>query len=203
MLCFTPMNWLAKRFFEGLLVVVPVAVTAYIVWTVVSTVDGWLPLPIPGVGLALTLVFITLVGFIASRTLGRKAFDLLERGLSRLPVVKLLYSSLHDLLNAFVGDKRTFNKPVLIDLVREPGVKVLGFVTCTRFDDARLEGHVAVYVPQSYGFAGNLLIVPKERVRPVDADGASFMAFIVSGGVAEMKAARTMIDQPLFRQHRR
>src|SRR4029077_18247508 len=103
------MNWLVKTFLKGLLVIVPIAVTGYVVWAVVSTVDGWLPLHVPGAGLAITVLFVLLVGVVASRTLGRKAFDLLERGLKRVPVVKLLYSSLRDLLDAFVGDKRSFD----------------------------------------------------------------------------------------------
>lgn len=192
------MNWLAKTFLQGLLVVVPIAVTGYIVWAVVSTVDGWLPLHVPGAGLALTVLFILLIGFVASRAVGRKAFQLLERGLKRVPVVKLLYSSLRDLLNAFVGDKRSFDTPVFVDLMPEQGIKVLGFVTCKRFPDVKLVGHVAVYVPQSYNFAGYLLVVPRERVHALDADGASCMAFVVSGGVAEMGAARTILDAPLF-----
>lgn len=194
------MNWLAKTFLKGLLVVVPIAVTAYVVWFVVSTVDGWLPLHVPGAGLALTVAFILLVGFAASRAVGRKAFDMLEHALKRVPVVKLLYSSLRNLLNAFVGDKRSFDTPVVVDLVEGRGIKVLGFVTCKRFADPNLVGHVAVYVPQSYNFAGYLLVVPKDRVHPVDADGASCMAFIVSGGVAEMSAARTILETPLFSQ---
>ncbi len=192
------MNWLAKTFLKGLLVVVPIAVTAYVVWFVVSTVDGWLPLHVPGAGLAITVLFILLVGVVASRAFGRKAFDLLERGLKRVPIVKLLYSSLRDLLNAFVGDKRSFDRPVVVEVMPEQGIKVLGFVTCTRFADPKLVGHVAVYVPQSYNFAGYLLVVPKERVRAIDADGPSCMAFIVSGGVAEMTAARTILETPIF-----
>lgn len=196
------MNTLAKSFFQGLLITVPIAVTVWVVWLVVTTIDSWIPVPIPGLGLVIAIATITLIGFVASRAVGKKVFQLLERGMGRLPVVKLLYSSLRDLLNAFVGEKRSFDKPVAVDLV-EQGVRVLGFVTCQRFDDPALTGFVGVYVPQSYNFAGQLIVVPRTRVTPIDADGASFMAFIVSGGVAEMNAARTMIDQPLFLTQRK
>ena len=91
-----------------------------------------------------------------------------------------------------MGDKRSFDKPVMVRV--QPDLRVFGFVTCDRFDDIRLAGHVAVYLPQSYNFAGNLIIVKKEMVEPVDADSAQFMAFIVSGGVAQMNAARTQVD---------
>jgi len=112
-------------------------------------------------------------------------------------VVKLLYTSIRDLMGAFVGDKKSFDKPVMVDLTPEQGIKVLGFLTCTSFDDPKLTSYVAVYVPQSYNFAGNLLVVPRSRVQPIDADGAQFMAFIVSGGVAQMNAARTVLDGTL------
>mgnify|MGYP001544530115 FL=1 len=116
--------------------------------------------------------------------------------------MKLRYSSLRDLLNAFVGDKRSFDTPVVVDVAPDRGIKVIGFVTCKRFADPRLVGHVAVYMPQSYNFAGMLLIVPKDRVHPLDADGASCMAFVVSGGVAEMSAARTIFETPIFSQRK-
>jgi uncharacterized membrane protein len=86
----------------------------------------------------------------------------------------------------------------MVRLSADAAIKTLGFVTCSHFDDPKLEGHVAVYLPQSYNFAGNLLVVPRDRVEPIDADGAQFMAFIVSGGVASMSAASTVMDEELI-----
>ena len=74
------------------------------------------------------------------------------------------------------------------------GLKVLGFLTAESFDDPQLEGHVSVYLPESYNFAGNLIVIPRQHVQPLDAEGAEFMAFIVSGGVTAMSAAKTSID---------
>lgn len=187
------MKTLARYFFQGLLVFVPVVGSIWLVLWVLTALDGLYPLPIPGLGLALTLLLILLVGFLTSNVVGRRLIDWVEAGMKRLPVVNLLYSSLRDLLGAFVGEKRSFDKPVMVRVA--PEVRVFGFITCTRFDDVRLAGHVAVYLPQSYNFAGNLLIVKKELVEPVDADSAQFMAFIVSGGVAEMRAASTVYDE--------
>ncbi len=187
------MRTLAKYFFQGLLVFVPVVGSIWVVVWVLAVLDGLYPLPVPGLGLVITLAIITLVGFLTSNVAGRKLVEGLEAGMKRLPVVSLLYSSLRDLLGAFVGEKRSFDKPVMVTVA--PNVRVFGFITCSRFDDVRLDGHVAVYLPQSYNFAGNLLIVKKELVEPVDADSAQFMAFIVSGGVAEMRAARTVYEE--------
>ncbi len=189
------MKTIAKFFFSGLLIFVPVVGSISLVVWVLKKLDNIYPLPIPGLALVITLLFITLLGALTSNVVGRKAIEGLEAGMRRLPVVNLLYSSLKDLLGAFVGDKRSFDKPVMVTVDSAQGVRVFGFVTCDRFDDVRLAGHVAVYLPQSYNFAGNLLIVRQELVEPVDADSAQFMAFIVSGGVAEMRGARTVFDE--------
>jgi uncharacterized membrane protein len=194
------MNTLAKSFFKGLLITVPLVATVYVVYLVVTFVDGVTRAPFPGLGLVITVVFITTVGLLASNVVGTRIVEALERGITKLPVVKLLYSSMKDLMGAFVGDKKSFEHPVMVELL--PDVRVLGFVTCRHFDDPKLAGHVAVYLPQSYNFAGNLVVVPEERVHSVDADGAQFMAFIVSGGVASMNAAQTMVDEELIRKVR-
>lgn len=188
------MKTLAKYFFQGLLVCVPVVGTIALVVWVLTTLDELYPLPIPGLGIAITLLLVTLVGALTSNVVGRRVVKAVERGMKSLPVVSIIYSSLKDLLGAFVGDERSFDKPVMVRVAADSDIRVFGFVTCSRFDDVRLAGHVAVYLPQSYNFAGNLLIVPRERVEPVDADSAQFMAFIVSGGVAEMSAAKTVYD---------
>ena len=196
------MRTLLRSFFKGLLIVVPFAVTIAIVWYAVALfdgwTDGWFEAPFTGFGLLVVLVAITLIGLLASNVIGRKAVELVEKGFSNLPVVKLVYSSIKDLMGAFVGDKKTFDKPVMVRV--GDGTRVFGFVTCSRFDDPKLYDHVAVYLPQSYNFAGNLIIVHKDRVERIDADGAQFMAFIVSGGVSDMSAARTMIDGDLPRR---
>lgn len=194
------MKTLAKYFFQGLLVLVPVAGTIALVVWVLTTLDALYPFEealgvhIPGLGIAITLLVILVVGALASNVVGRRVVEWIESAMKGVPVVNIVYSSLKDLLGAFVGDKRSFDRPVMVNVAPEQGIRVFGFVTCSHFDDVRLAGHVAVYLPQSYNFAGNLLIVREELVEPVDADSAQFMAFIVSGGVAEMSAARTVHD---------
>jgi len=198
------MRIIVRGFFKGLLIVVPIAVTAYVLWFVVTMLDDLLARafqadasPFPGFGLLVVAVATTLVGLLASNVIGRKAVEFMEKGFSNLPVVKIVYGSIKDLMGAFVGDKKSFDRPVMVQVAE--GMRVFGFVTCSRFDDPKLYDHVAVYLPQSYNFAGNLIVVHKKRVEPIDADGAQFMAFVVSGGVSEMSAARTMIDGDLVR----
>lgn len=179
------MKRLLGYFLRGLVVLAPLAVTAYVCVLVFRTIDGWLGLPVPGAGFVATIAVVTLVGFLASSLLARTLAGLLgviERALTRLPFVRLLYTSTKDLLNAFVGERRRFDRPVALALGGE--VRALGFVTSPDLARLGLPGMVAVYLPQSYNFAGNLVVVPASHVTPIAADSADVMAFVVSGGVS-------------------
>ena len=189
------MKTILKIFLQGLLVFVPIVGTVALVSWVLLTIDQLIPVDIPFAGLGIVIGTVFVLGLFTSNVVGRKLLEWLEAALRRVPLVNIVYRSLKDLLGAFVGDERSFDEPVMLEVA--DGVRVFGFVTCRRFDDARLQGQVAVYLPQAYNFAGNLLIVPRERVQPVDADSAQFMAFVVSGGVATMSAARTAMDSSL------
>ena len=177
------MKRLINSFFQGLLVVGPLAITLYVCWAVFSTIDRWLGLPIPGAGFVLTIALITLVGFLATNLVTRGTISLVERVMARLPFLRLIYTSTRDLLDAFVGEKRRFDRPVLVSLTASSEVRVLGLVTRDTLGALGLEGAVAVYVPQSYGWAGNVVICAAERVAPVQVDSSDVMAFVVSGGV--------------------
>ncbi|HET6681441.1 MAG TPA: DUF502 domain-containing protein, partial [Gemmatimonadaceae bacterium] len=109
--------------------------------------------------------------------------------LERLPFVRLLYSSTKDLLNAFVGEKRRFDKPVLVRLAAGASVRVMGFVTQDTLDRLGLADHASVYLPQSYNFAGQLIVVPVADVEPLPVASSEVLAFIVSGGVTDVPNA--------------
>jgi uncharacterized membrane protein len=189
-----PLSRIAAWFGQGLLVFVPTVATIYTVWLVLRWLDSLIGVDVPGLGLVLTFAIILFVGFLSSNVVGQAVVGIVERAVQHLPVVSVLYSSIKDLLGAFVGDKKSFDKPAMIWVDAAKQVRVFGFVTCERFDDPRLAGFVAVYLPQAYNFAGNVLLVPKDRVEYVDADPAQFMAFVVSGGVSAMSGARTVLD---------
>ena len=180
------MTRLFTYFLRGVVLVAPIAFTIYVCVRLFTTIDGWLGIPVPGVGFVATLIVITLFGFLASNLLARGLFAALERLLARLPFVRLLYSSTRDLLNAFVGEQRRFDKPVLVAPYPGGVARALGFVTQQSLASMGLAGHVTVYLPQSYNFAGTLLIFPTSAVTPLDADSADVMAFIVSGGVTAL-----------------
>src|SRR5580765_4533223 len=185
------MSRLFNYFLRGLVVVVPLALTVYVCFVIFTTIDSWLSLIIRGVGFILALVLITMVGALASSIVTRQLLGAVDKMFDKLPFVRLLYSSAKDMLNAFVGEKRRFDKPVLVSLSADGSVKILAFLTSDSLGTLGLVDQVTVYMPQSYGFAGHILVVPSNRVERIDADAAEVMAFIISGGVTQVERRST------------
>ena len=190
------MSRLLNHFFRGVVLLAPLAFTVYVCVRVFATIDGWLGIPLPGVGFLATVVLITLFGFVASNFITRRMLSVVEGVLERLPFVRLLYSSTKDLLNAFVGEKRRFDKPVLVAPYTGGEARALGFITQETLTSLGMLEHVAVYLPQSYNFAGSLLIFPTSAVTVLDAESADVMAFIVSGGVTVPPVRRDLARAP-------
>jgi uncharacterized membrane protein len=113
-------------------------------------------------------------------------FDLFERFISKIPLLSLVYNSIKDLLGAFVGEKRKFNKPVIVQFDKEGNIMKPGFITQEDLSSLELPGYCSVYLPHSYNFSGNIIIVKRELVRAWDANGTEAMKFIVSGGVSHV-----------------
>ncbi|HJU73252.1 MAG TPA: DUF502 domain-containing protein [Gemmatimonadaceae bacterium] len=180
------MRRLVGYFLRGLVFLVPVAVTAYILVLIFRTIDGWLGLSIPGLGFLVTVFLITFVGFAGSTFLARSFLAMFDRMLERLPFVRFLYTSTKDLVNAFVGEKRRFDQPVAVRLVPDGEIRALGFVTQKSLARLGMDDFVAVYFPQSYNFAGSLLLCPGRDVERIPASSSDVMAFIVSGGVTDV-----------------
>ncbi len=174
----------ARNFVRGLAITAPVAFTIFIAYRAIAGVDGWLGLAVPGVGLLIVVASLTLIGALATNVVTRAALATLDQVLERLPFVRLLYTAAKDLMHAFVGEKRRLTRAVRVQ--PDPGVDVwsLGFVTADDLTRLGLPGYVAVYLPFSYAFTGRLILLPAERVIPVQGDSGDMMAFIVSGGVA-------------------
>lgn len=172
-------------FLRGAAITLPVVLTLFVAWQAINWIDSWLGLPYWGVGLLIVFASITLIGALATNVITRAAIGTLDVILARLPLVRLLYNAAKDLMGAFVGEKRRFNRAVRVQ--PDPTIELwfLGFITSDDLGRLGLEGWVAVYLPQSYNIAGNLVLVPADRVVPVQVDSADLMAFIVSGGVAK------------------
>jgi uncharacterized membrane protein len=185
------MRRLLSYFVRGLVLTVPIAVTAWACLTIFVTVDSWLGTlitawlghPLPGAGFALTITLVTLIGLLGSTIITRSLLAVFEGLLERLPLVRLLYSATKDLLNALVGEKRRFDQPVSISLVAGSGIQMFGFVTQESLGHLGLDGLVSVYCPHSYAWAGQMLAVPTSQVHKLHHASSDVMAFIVSGGV--------------------
>ena len=178
------MNWLLKNFLRGLVIVVPIAVTIYLLVQAFLALDRLLQLKTPGLGILVLLAATVLIGAIAGNFVGRRLFGLTEKLFTRAPIVRIVYAAIKDLLEAFVGNKRRFDRPVTVAVGES--IRTFGFITQDDLGALGMPGDVAVYVPFSYTWDGCLLVVPRERVRPLEADSASIMALVVSGGVSRM-----------------
>ena len=180
------MTRLLSYFFQGLIVLAPAGVTVYVFWLVFSSVDQWLGFRVPGAGIAVTVALITLFGFLTSTVLARWVVALVDRMFNRLPLVRLVYASTRDLLGAFVGEKRRFDRPVVVMTHADGIEKAFGFITAETMERFGLEDHVAVYMPFSYALTGSVRVYPRANVRPIAVDSAQLMAFVVSGGVTDV-----------------
>ena len=118
----------------------------------------------------------------ASFYFGQFFLSLFDKALNRVPLVRLLYNSLSDLFNALIGDNKRLNQPVAVSMMNGE-LQLLGFITRDDMEEFGLPGKVAVYLPQSYNFAGNLILVDKDKIQLLDAPAGKVTTFIVSGGI--------------------
>lgn len=175
---------LFSYFLKGLLITLPIYATYRIIRSLVESIDQVLMLETPGLGFVIVVGVIILIGLIGSSFLTQPIFELIDDILNKIPFVKTIYGSVKDLIEAFVGEKNKFSKPVLVEL--SPGVFKPGFITQEDLDDLKLPGIVGIYFPHSYAFSGNLFLVDKSKIRPFNGSTSAFMKFIVSGGVSEV-----------------
>jgi uncharacterized membrane protein len=189
------MKKIIRYFVQGLIITVPVAITLIVLYKLIAwigslfTMFGTIVSPVidPFIVIAFALGLIVIMGMLGSSIILRPLFSLFDHALEHTPFIKTIYSSIKDLLSAFVGAKKRFNKPVLVTINRENNIQQLGFITKEDLSELNLKKeYVAVYVPLSYSFSGNLLIVPSDHITLVDASSPEVMKFIVSGGVTDI-----------------
>ncbi|MEY3436179.1 MAG: hypothetical protein RL335_635 [Bacteroidota bacterium] len=194
---------LLQYFFQGLIILAPIAITVWAVVSLFQFIDGILPNLIgtlfpslvtdqstgisrqyPGLGFILVFILVVAVGYISSLFLFSRVVNYLDELLHKMPGISLVYTTIKDFIEAFAGNKKKFNQPVIVSL-EAPDVWQMGFITQEDLTDLGLEEHVAVYIPHSYAFSGRLYFVKKERVKKVkDMTPAEAMKFAISGGVS-------------------
>ena len=183
------MRRLLNYFLSGFLIVAPIGLTVYILFALLRWLDdlfAGLSFDVPGLGLVVAVLLITGVGFVAKSFLVRPFVIITERVLHRTPLVSIIYSSLKDLFDAFVGDNQKFNRPVLVRLSAAEQTFKMGFVTQTTMTAIHRDDLLAVYFPHSYNFSGELVLVPVQNITYLDLPSSEVMKFIVSGGVSRL-----------------
>jgi uncharacterized membrane protein len=173
-----------RYFFSGTLFIVPLVATGYFIYVSFRWLDDLLRLPYPGLGFAIILFAITAFGYLTTNFAFQTFTGWFDRGMNKIPLVKLIYAALKDLLNAFVGEKKKFNKPVLVEINRENKLYQIGFITQSDLSELGLNDMVSVYLPHSYAFSGLHYVLPKDRITPLNVSGTVAMKYIVSGGVS-------------------
>lgn len=176
-----------QYFLQGLLILGPVSITVYFIYVIFDKIDSLLrpAINIPGLGFVIIIGFILFVGYVSSFFVMGRILSILDRFLEKTPGVKLFYSFVRDFFEAFAGNKKKFTHNVLA-CVDDTDVWRVGFITQEDMSVFGMENYVAVYLPMAYSVAGNVYIVPKERVRPITSISASqSMKFAVSGGVTQ------------------
>jgi len=177
---------LINYFMKGLLVALPFAITYSIIKSIVVWLDTLVDFGIPAIGFFIVIISIILLGYIGTSIITEPLFSLIDDILSRIPFVKIIYTSVKDFMEAFVGDKKKFNNPVIVEM--NPGMYKPGFITQEDLTNLKLPGLSAVYFPHSYAFSGNLFLVDKSKVKPFEGNPTEVMKFIISGGVTDIDA---------------
>jgi uncharacterized membrane protein len=189
---------LLQYFLQGLLVIAPVAVTIYAVYSIVSFIDNQVPIFTErgadgrmyvrnyGLGFVLVIFGIVLIGYLSSFFIQNRVFNLFDSVLKRTPGIRFIYSTTKEFFEAFAGEKKKFNKPVLAN-IDDNDVWRVGFITQEEAKDFGFTEYVAVYIPMSYSIAGNVYLLPRVRVRRVtNINATDAMKFAISGGVTDV-----------------
>jgi uncharacterized membrane protein len=196
---------LLQYFFQGCIVLAPIGITIWVVLGLFNFVDDILPNiihalapsyltkdtsgnlnKIPGLGFIVVISLVLVVGWMSSLFVGVRLVSLLDSILEKTPGVKFIYSSVKDFLEAFAGNKKKFDKPVLVN-VDATDVWRIGFITQPNAHEFGMPAHVTVYVPHSYAISGITYIVPRERIKLLSNISApDAMKYTVSGGVTEV-----------------
>lgn len=196
---------LLQLFLQGLIVLAPIGITLWVVFGLFNFVDNILPNiihgiapmyltkdaegnlnKIPGLGFVVVIALVLLVGWISSLFFVGRLLTFLDSILEKTPGIKFIYSSVKDFLEAFAGNKKKFDKPVLVN-VDAADVWRIGFITQPNAHEFGMPDHVTVYVPHSYAISGITYIVPRDRIRLLDNVGAAdAMKYTVSGGVTDV-----------------
>jgi uncharacterized membrane protein len=189
-----------QYFLQGILVLAPILITIYVVYWIVMSIDELLPIFTFmdekgnvsvrnfGLGFLLIIATITLIGYLSTFFIRSRIFNFFESWLEKVPGIKFIYGTSKDFFEAFAGEKKKFNKPVLAN-IDDNDVWRIGFLTQESMEQFGMKEYVSVYIPMSYSIAGNVYLIPKNRVKEIDngISATEAMKFSISGGVTTVE----------------
>ncbi|HEY3425058.1 MAG TPA: DUF502 domain-containing protein [Negativicutes bacterium] len=183
------MKWISRYFLNGLIVIVPIAITVFVIMQIFAIAEGilgrHLPVHFPGIGLIAVVVFILLVGWLSSYWILKRLLELGERLLGSIPIVKFIYNSVKQLSTAVFESQQLFKQPVLVPYPH-PGVKALGFVMAPLSEPLTADlkdEHICVFIPMSLNMtAGFNIIVPKRDIIYLDVTSESALQYVLTAG---------------------
>jgi uncharacterized membrane protein len=186
---------LLKFFINGILTIVPIGLVIYVIVQMFQFLDSLLGnmlrekigdgVYVPGFGLLLTIVLITVIGWLMTYWFSVRLVEFFEGILKKIPFVKSLYAVIKETIESIFGEKKSFSKVALVTVPNSP-MKMMGFITVEGLEalDDSLQDHVAIYVPQTFQVAGITFLVPNEHVEVLEISPEEAMRFILSGGVS-------------------
>ncbi len=192
------MKRLGALFLQGLIAILPIALTVYLVYWLAASAEAVLGKAmrfvigdqyyVPGSGVLAGILITLGIGLLLRIWLFRKVFSLGETLLQRIPGIKSLYGSIRDMVGFFDASKpREFDQTVMVAFA-DGDVRLMGLVTREDFRDLPAgigdEQTVAVYLPMSYQLGGFTVMVPKARIRPVDMKVDQAMQFVLTAAVS-------------------
>lgn len=194
---------LLQYFLQGLLVLGPILITAYVLYWAVSSIDSAIPIfsykdaqgvvhvRNYGIGFIIIIAIVIFIGYISSFFINSRFVSFFDKLLEKTPGIKHIYGTTRDFFEAFAGENKKFTKHVLAN-IDDNDVWRFGFITREDMEDFGLKDYVTVYVPMAYSIAGNVYVIPKNRVRLIDnITAAQTMKFAVSGGVTDIDEDET------------
>ena len=187
---------IVNYFFKGLLLLAPVTITFWAIIELFHLIDGLLKevivsvigREIPGLGIVLLLLLISGIGYLGSTIIFNPIVTYFDNLMARAPLIKILYTAVKDLVSAFVGQKKRFTEPVLVKIGKDSCLEKIGFITNQDLSVIGMsDKKVAVYLPHSYAWSGNLFIVSTEYITKVSASPTDVMKFVISAGVTNVE----------------
>jgi uncharacterized membrane protein len=198
---------LFQYFLQGVLIIAPITITIYTIYWVVSSIDNLIPIFYTksadgrfvvqnyGLGFLIIILAICLIGYLSSFFIKLKMFSLFEAMMAKTPGIRFIYTTVKDFFEAFAGEKKKFNKPVLAN-IDDNDVWRVGFITQEEVKDFHFIDYVAVYIPASYSIAGNVYLLPRNRVKPItNINATDAMKFAISGGVTHIEEIKETIKK--------